>query len=67
MINPKIKKYLLRFFFFGIFMALFWWTTDVSEGKSFNLVKFLTRILIFGGVFALLMALIDPYTEKKKN
>jgi len=67
MMNPKVKKYLLHFIIFGLFMALFWWAVDWSEDKSFDLVKFLTRILIFGGIYTLMRIILDPFIEKKKN
>jgi len=67
MMNPKVKKYLLHFILFGVIMALIWWAADVSEGKGCDLVKFLTRILIFGGIYALMLAILGPFLEKKKN
>ena len=67
MMHPKVKKYLIHFVIFGLLMALFWWAEDWSEGRSFNLMKFSTRILIFGGISALMLAILDPFIEKKKN
>jgi type IV secretory pathway TrbL component len=65
MMNPKIKKHLIHFFLYGIIMALMWWAIDFADGKSFDLVKFLTRILIFGGAFALVLAILDARKSRK--
>jgi hypothetical protein len=52
MIQPnrpsKIKMMIFQFLFGGLFAAIINWANDVSQGGSFDLLKFLVRIPIYG-------------------
>ena len=40
--------HLISFLVFGLFFALIMWAADSTENRSFDLVKFLSRTLIYG-------------------
>lgn len=63
--NQKLKFFLLRLAFSGLFMALIWWAFDVSEGKSFDITKFIFRFFLFGIGFALIGLFTMKIPEKK--
>ena len=44
----NFKMRVFQFLFGGLFSALIFWAYDVSEGGSFDLTKFIVRIIIFG-------------------
>lgn len=51
--SPRSKRWILLFLTGGLIGALLFYAFDVAEGDSFNLYRFLFRILLFGLVSVL--------------
>jgi len=62
--NFKMKVF--QFLFGGLFSALIYWAYDVSEGGSFDLTKFVVRIIIYGTAMVLAFY-IGSLVDKKKS
>ena len=63
--KPKLYFALIHFFVGGIIAALIFWAWDSTEGKPFDLLKFLIRIVIFGAGNVLAFY-IGSLAERKK-
>jgi hypothetical protein len=62
----NLKMRVFQFLFGGLFSALIYWAYDVSEGGSFDLTKFIVRIIIYGTTMVLAFYL-GSLVDKKKS
>jgi len=60
--NKSLKKFIIRVLLSGAFFALTLFAFDATEGKEFNLLKFLMRMIVFG----IGMTLIQNYFNTRR-
>jgi hypothetical protein len=63
--NFKMKVF--QFLFGGLFSALIYWAYDVSEGGSFDLKKFIVRIIIYGTAFSVRVLYSETNLDKRNR